>query len=149
LTNEAGGLGLSCTEAGLLLAGTPLLQKSEAGFAPRSMAEIEGLVQAAYGKDMKATDLLPGINSVAIALNRGETAHAMTVAVLMRLPELDWTAAARLAHAENRVKKYDPDEPRDPDGPPAVLPTAKVRTISASTKKHSIRTRSVRLPFLQ
>ena len=35
LTNEPGGLGLSCTPDGLSLAGVPLLRKMQAGFAPR------------------------------------------------------------------------------------------------------------------
>jgi len=43
LTNEPGGLGLSCTAAGLLLAGTPLLRKTATGFAPRSVAEVASL----------------------------------------------------------------------------------------------------------
>ncbi len=50
LTNEPGGLGLSCTEAGLSLAGVPLLRKSEMGFVPRPAAEIEALVRAACGR---------------------------------------------------------------------------------------------------
>lgn len=48
LTNEPGGLGLSCTEAGLSLDGAPLLRKSANGFAPRTAGEIEALVRAAY-----------------------------------------------------------------------------------------------------
>ena len=55
LTNEPGGLGLSCTAAGLSLAGTPLLRSTEAGFAPRPGAEIASLMKAAYGADGDAT----------------------------------------------------------------------------------------------
>src|ERR1700743_1589472 len=113
LTNEPGGLGLSCTESGLALAGVPLLRKSDAGFFPRSAEEIDALVRAAYGDDVTAAFLLPGINAVGRALNRGEIAHAMTAAVLMRLPEIGWNAAAHLAYAEDRIRKYSPDEPRD------------------------------------
>jgi len=113
LTNGPGGLGLSCTESGLSLAGVPLLENSEVGFVPRSATEIEALVRAAYDGDVAAADLLPGIHVIARALNRGEIAHAMTAAVLMRLPELGWNAAARLAHAEDRIGKYSPEEPRD------------------------------------
>ena len=113
LTNEPGGLGLSCTEAGLSLAGAPLLRKSDTGFARRSTTEIEALIQAAYSGHIAVTDLLPGINAVVRALNRGELARAMTAAVLMKLPALDWQAAARLAHAEDRISKYRADELRD------------------------------------
>jgi hypothetical protein len=113
LTNEPGGLGLSCTESGLSLAGVPLLHKSVTGFAPRPAEEIDALVSAAYGLDAGATDLLPGLDAVARALNRGELAHATIAAVLTRLGELSWDAAARLANAEDQLRKYNPSEPRD------------------------------------
>lgn len=113
LTNEAGGLGLSCGPFGLSLAGVPLLHKSEAGFAPRSPEEIGALVKAAYGAEADAPALFPGLDAVARALNRGDLAHAMTVAVLTRLPELEWEGAARLATAEQQLRKYRPGEPRD------------------------------------
>lgn len=118
LTNEPGGLGLSCTESGLSLAGVPLLHKSEAGFAPRPPDEIDSLVRAAYGAGVGvgADDLLPGFDAVARALNRGELGHAMIAAVLTRLPELSWNDAARLANAEDRLRKYNPAEPRDEHG---------------------------------
>ncbi len=60
LTNEPGGLGLSCGPLGLSLAGVPLLQKSRAGFAPRPPAEIEALVKAAYGAKAMSPELLRG-----------------------------------------------------------------------------------------
>jgi hypothetical protein len=113
LTNEPGGLGLSCTASGLSLAGVPLLRKSGTDFVPRSATEIEALVEAAYRRGVAAIDLVPSIDLVARALNRGEMARAMTAAVLMRLPELDWNSAARLAHAEDQIRKYDPNQPRD------------------------------------
>jgi hypothetical protein len=114
LTNEPGGLGLSCTHLGLTLAGVPLLHKSEAGFALRSPDEIEALVKAAYGVKAAPFELLRGFDAVARALNRGDLALAMTAAVMTRLPELDWNAAARLAKAEQSLRKqYNPDEPRD------------------------------------
>jgi hypothetical protein len=116
LTNEPGGLGLSCSATGLSLAGVPLLRKSEAGFVPRSTAEIEALVEAAFGGGRDAADLLPGFGAVARALNRGDVAHAMIAAVLTRLPELSWDEAARLADADDQLRKYNPDEPRDAHG---------------------------------
>jgi len=114
LTNEPGGLGLSCSQLGLSLAGVPLLHKSRDGFALRSPDEIEALVRAAYGVEAIAPELLRGFDAVARALNRGDLALAMTAAVMTRLPELDWYGAARLAKADQRLrKKYNPDEPRD------------------------------------
>ena len=114
LTNEPGGLGLSCTHSGLTLAGVPLLLKSEDGFALRSPDEIEALVGAAYGAEAITPELLRGFDAVTRALNRGDVALAMTAAVMTRLPELDWDGAARLATAEQRLRKnYNPFEPRD------------------------------------
>jgi hypothetical protein len=51
LTNEPGGLGLSCTASGVSLAGVPLLRKSRAGFVPRTESEIGFLLEAAFGED--------------------------------------------------------------------------------------------------
>jgi hypothetical protein len=60
LTNEPGGLGLSCTPHGVALAGVPLLRKTQAGFVPRPATEIAALLKAAYGED----------NGVNIAITR-------------------------------------------------------------------------------
>jgi hypothetical protein len=118
LTNEPGGLGLSCTSAGLSLAGVPLLRSTEAGFAPRPTDEIESLIGAACGKTIDQTALSRSLKAIAVALNRGDLGYAMTAAVLTRLPELDWDGAARLAKAEERLRlaKYDADQPRDQRG---------------------------------
>ena len=55
---------------------------------------------------------MPRLEAVARALNAGETALAMTSAVLLKFPEPDWNAAVRIAQADELLK-YDPDEPRD------------------------------------
>jgi len=116
LTNEPGGLGLSCTSAGASFAGVPLLRKVESGFAPRPLAEIETLIQAACGENIDAVVLSRGLGAIAHALNRGDVAFAMTAAVLTQLPELSWDSAARLAKVDEWLEKYDPDEPRDSHG---------------------------------
>ena len=78
LTNERGGLGLSCTPAGVSLAGVPLLRRAHAEFVPRTASEVALLLKAAYGKD------LPGLQSrlgaIAQALNSGDFALAMIAA---------------------------------------------------------------------
>jgi hypothetical protein len=113
LTNEAGGLGLSCTVAGLSLAGVPLLRKTKAGFAPRPTHEIRALAEAAFRSPADATRLSLSLDVIAGALNRGDVAHAMIAAVLTRPLALSWSEAARLAKAEDELTKYDPEEPRD------------------------------------
>jgi hypothetical protein len=113
LTNEPEGLGLSCTAAGLSLAGTPLLKRTDSGFAPRPAAEIGLLMKAAYGADADATRLESSLQAIARALNGGELARAAIAAVLTRTPELTQDAARRLAAANDNLAKYDPDQPRD------------------------------------
>jgi len=113
LTNERGELGLSCTPAGVSLAGVPLLRRAQAEFVPRPASEVALLLKAAYGKD------LPGLQSrlgaIAQALNSGDFALAMIAAVHTRTPELSHEAALRLANADEALTKYNynPDEPRD------------------------------------
>jgi hypothetical protein len=113
LTNEPGGLGLSCTAAGLSLAGVPLLEKRPAGFAPRPAPEIASLIRAAFGADGDPTRLEASLGVIARALNGGDLARAGIAAVLTRTPELSREGAARLAKADGALAKYDPDEPRD------------------------------------
>jgi hypothetical protein len=116
LTNAPGDLGLGCTAAGLTLAGTPLLRKTEAGFVVRSPAEIEALVEAACPNRPFQTRQLAGLAKVAEALNGGDIARAMIAAVLLRLPELDFLGAVRVARMNDALSKYDPNEPRDRRG---------------------------------
>lgn len=113
LTNEPGGRGLSCTPAGLSLAGVPLLEKTEAGFLPRPAPEITALIKAAHGAQGDATRLASSLGGIARALNGGDLARAGIAAVLTRTPVLSREAAARLAHAEEILIKYNRDEPRD------------------------------------
>ena len=114
LTNEPGALGLSCSPEGLSLAGAPLLRKTATGFAPRPANEVAALLDAAYGAD--PTRLLPSLDLIAEALNRGELARAMIAAVMTRTPELSREAAARVAKADARLTKFDPNQPRDGQG---------------------------------
>lgn len=118
LTNEPGGTGLSCTTAGLSLAGVPLLRKTEAGFVPRAEHAIRFLIKAAYGPDVGASRFQASLRVVADALNRGDLARATMAAVLSRMPELTREAADRLMRAEKALAKYDfnADEPRNRHG---------------------------------
>src|ERR1700734_2398321 len=113
LTDERGGLGLSCTPAGVSLAGVPLLRRAHAEFVPRPASEVALLLEAAYGKD--SPGLQPRLGAIAQALNCGDFALAMIAAVHTRTPELSQEAALRLADADEALTKYNynPDEPRD------------------------------------
>jgi hypothetical protein len=115
LTNEAGGLGLSCTPAGVSLAGVPLLRSTPAGFVPRPASEIASLLKAAYGADADRSPLHSRLGAIAQALSRGDSGLAAIAAVHTRTPELGPAAAMRLANAERELTKYNynHDEPRD------------------------------------
>lgn len=94
LSNEAGGLGVSCTAGGLALAGVPLLNKGTAGFQVRP--EVGVLLRHIPQGLEPGAAMLPRLAKIASALNRGNLAQAMIRAVHLRLPELDWDAAVRL-----------------------------------------------------
>ncbi|MBB6250467.1 hypothetical protein [Nitrospirillum iridis] len=116
LSNGPGGLGVSCTAEGLALAGVPLLAKGAGGFQARPAAEVETLLRRAYASREPGAAVLPGLTKIAEALNQGDLAQAMIRAVHLRLPELDWDAAVRLARANDNLAKYSPDQPRDEGG---------------------------------
>ena|SRR5260221_8094464 len=103
LSQGPGSLGLGCKADGLALAGVPLLHKFRTGFVPRPPHEVRHLVKSAYGADIDATAVTRGLGAVARALNEGELGRAMIAAVHLRLPELDWESAARLAQADDTV----------------------------------------------
>src|SRR3984893_6874523 len=115
LTNERGGLGLSCTPGGVSLAGVPLLRRAQAEFVPRPASEVALLLKTAYGKNLPG--LQSRIGAIAQALNSGDFALAMIAAVHTRTPELSQEAALRLANANEALTNYNynynPDEPRD------------------------------------
>lgn len=116
LSGETGSLGLNCAEAGVSLAGAPLLRKTAFGFAARPKAELSALMKAAYGGGSGDVDLSPRLTIVAEALNKGDLGRAKIAAVQMRLPDLSWDGAIRIARTEERLAKYDPNEPRDRQG---------------------------------
>ncbi|ASG20798.1 hypothetical protein [Nitrospirillum viridazoti] len=113
LSNGPGGLGVSCTAEGLALAGVPLLAKGAGGFQARPVAEVSVLLKRAYAGIGPHAAVLPSLVKIADALNRGDLVQAMIRAVHLRLPELDWDAAVRLARANDNLAKYSPDQPRD------------------------------------
>lgn len=69
LTDEPGELGLSCTPAGISLAGVPLLRRTQAGFSPRPAFEVATILRAAYGES--PIGLQFRLEAIAQALNRG------------------------------------------------------------------------------
>ncbi|HEV2675576.1 MAG TPA: hypothetical protein VGV37_13615 [Aliidongia sp.] len=104
-----------------------MLNSGEGGFFSRSPSEIRWLLAEAYQSPPDVTALKAGLDTVARALNNGQIARAMIAAVLLKLPELDWAGAVRIARTEDVLTKYNPDEPRDWHGrwtedAPLILP---------------------------
>ena len=116
LGDGPGGLGLNCEETGVSLAGVPLLRKTANGFRPRSASEIDALMKGAYGRERHAARLAAGLQVAADALNLGDIGRAMIATLHLRLPELSDDGAAGIAHADDVLAKYNPDEPRDERG---------------------------------
>lgn len=113
LTNGPSGFALGCTPEGLTLAGAPLLDRTELGFVPRPDREIDALLAASFPNGEAPPRLRRSLNIVADALNRGDLARAQIAAVLTSTPELDPTAAARVAETASRLAKYREDQTRD------------------------------------
>ncbi len=95
--------GLACTDAGLFLGRTPLIERHGARFAMRKRTEIERLLSRAYGEDLIVDRLLPGLATVTAALNANDPGLARIAAVHLRIPDLPNQAARDRLEAEDVV----------------------------------------------
>jgi hypothetical protein len=100
-----GNLGLACTEEGLVLGRTALIERQEAKFAVRERTEIERLLSRAYGTDLPVDRLMSGLATVAIALNANDPGLARIAAVHLRIPDLANLAARDRLEAEDILIK--------------------------------------------
>ena len=121
-------LGLACTNDGLVLGRTPLIKRPDRRFVVRDRAEIEALLSRAYRKNIAADRLMPGLATVAAALNANDPCLARIAAVHLRIPDLtDRSARDDLeaediligrANADARdIHKASPDDPKHPGWP--------------------------------
>ena len=136
--SEAGedNLGLACTSEGLVLGRTPLIERRDHRFVVRDRGEIEALLSRAYRKNIAADRLIPGLATVAAALNANDACLARIAAVHLRIPDLpDRSARDGLeaqdilikcaAVAPRDIHKASPDDPKHPGWPagtPGLLP---------------------------
>jgi hypothetical protein len=86
-------LGLACTEQGLVLGRTLLIERRDGRFVVRERSELEHLFSLAYGRAVTAQRLMPGLTTVASALNANDQALARIAAVQLRIPDLPDRAA--------------------------------------------------------
>jgi len=117
---SAGGdrnLGLCCTEEGLFLGRTPLIERSGGAYVARPQADLDRLFGRAYGGGAAAVSVMPGLATVAAALGGNNLALAQIAAVLLRFPDLPDTAARAALEAEDLLIKRGSaawDEARHP-----------------------------------
>jgi hypothetical protein len=101
-------LGLACTEQGLVLGRTALIERRGAIFVVRERSELEHLLGCAYRTKLSVDRLMPGLATVATALNANDQALARIAAVHLRIPDLpDQTARDAMEAADVLIKSAD------------------------------------------
>src|SRR5712691_6637983 len=81
-------LGLCCTDEGLFLGRTPLIERRGGAYVARLQADLDRLLGRAYGGKAAAAAVMPGLATVAAALGRNNLALAQIAALHLRLPDL-------------------------------------------------------------
>ncbi len=125
-------LGLACTDDGLMLGRTPLIERRDGRFVVRERGEIEGLLGRAYPAGLATKRIMPGLAAVAAAINANDPCLARIAAVHLRLPDLPGLAARDELEAEDiliksaaghhsrdtrEIHKASPDDPKHPGWP--------------------------------
>ncbi len=109
---EAGpnNLGLACTENGLLLGQTSLIERRGDRFVVRDRGEIECLLKRAHHREPPVDRLMGGLATVVAALNANDQCLARIAAVHLKIPDLPSPAARDALAAEDSLIKYARDE---------------------------------------
>jgi hypothetical protein len=115
-------LGLACTDDGLLLGHTPLIERRDGRFVVRARDEIERLLKRAYLGEPPIDRLMSGPATVASALNANDQCLARIAAVHLELPDLPSRAARDAMVAEDALIKYTRDEGGSSNWNPALHP---------------------------
>ena len=103
-------LGLACTDDGLLLGRTSLIERRDGRFVVRARGEIERLLKCAYDGEPPVDRLMSGLARVASALNANDQCLARIAAVHLQMPDLASAAVRDALAAENSLIKYAGDE---------------------------------------
>lgn len=117
-----GNLGLAFTADGLLLGRTPLVEQRGQHFVVREQREIERLFSRAFGDASAVERIMPGLGTVAAALNADDRCLACIAAVHLRIPDLPDSLARERMEAEDALIKYARGEEPDPEWDPAKHP---------------------------
>jgi len=105
-------LGLSCTDDGLFLGRTPLIERCEKGWIVRPRADLKRLLGRAFGDGISLDRLMPGFRVVASALDERNLCLAQIAAVQLRVPDLTDLLARRSMEAEDLLTKRARDDQR-------------------------------------
>jgi formate/nitrite transporter len=81
-------LGLACTDDGLLLGRTSLIERRDGRFVVRARGKIERLLKCAYDGEPPVDRLMSGLARVASALNANDQCLARIAAVHLQMPDL-------------------------------------------------------------
>ena len=90
--SEAGddNLGLACSDDGLFIGRTPLIEKRDGHFVVRQQHDIERLLSCAYRSEVSATRLMSGLTAVArgsvgnvenAQMHRGDAREALIIGI--------------------------------------------------------------------
>jgi hypothetical protein len=102
-------LGLACTDDGLLLGRTSLIERRNGHFVVRARGEIERLLKCAYDGEPPVDRLMSGLARVASALNANDQCLARIAAVHLQMPDLASAAVRDALAAEDTLIKYARD----------------------------------------
>jgi hypothetical protein len=110
--------GVSCDENGPRIGPVQLLKRTERGFEPRWVGEVDFVLSAAMNRPVHFASKMGGLKAAADALEKGDLARAMLVTQFMWLPSLpDEGALQRAVEADSLTKAgFNPDQPRDDGG---------------------------------
>ena len=81
-------LGLACTDDGLRLGRTSLIERRDGRFVVRARGEIERLLKRAYQSGPAIERLMSGLATVAAALNANDQCLARIAAVHLQIPNM-------------------------------------------------------------
>ncbi len=115
--------GLACTDDGLLLGHTSLVERRAGRFVVRDRGEIERLLKRVYHGELPVDRLMRGLAAIAAALNANDQCLARIAAVHLKIPDLPSPAARDALAAEDSLIKYARGESGGADWNPALHPT--------------------------
>lgn len=115
-------LGLACTDDGLLLGRTSLIERRDGCFVVRARGEIERLLKCAYDGEPPVDRLMSGLARVASPLNGSDQCLARIAAVHLQMPDLASAAIRDVLAAEDSLIKYARDEAGGANWNPALHP---------------------------